>query len=67
MVDNPTGKGPKPSRYCGSVERPVAVIVRPWKLPWATMISKTHALVVYYFNLGDGTRHIAGTVLGISH
>src|SRR6266550_9474641 len=31
--------------------------------PWATMISKNRALVVYYFNLRDGTRHIAGTVL----
>ena len=31
--------------------------------PWATMLSKNRALVVYYFNLGDGTRHIAGTVL----
>jgi sialidase-1 len=33
--------------------------------PWATMISKKRVLVVYYFNLGDGTRHIAGTVLEI--
>jgi hypothetical protein len=31
--------------------------------PWATMISKKRALVVYYFNLGNGTRHIAGTIL----
>lgn len=31
--------------------------------PWATMLSKSRALVVYYFNVGDGTRHIAGTVL----
>jgi hypothetical protein len=31
--------------------------------PWATMVSKNHALVVYYFNMADGTRHIAGTVL----
>jgi hypothetical protein len=31
--------------------------------PWATMISKNRALVVYYFNRGDGTRHIAGTTL----
>ena len=31
--------------------------------PWATMISKTRALVVYYFNHADGTRHIAGTFL----
>jgi sialidase-1 len=29
--------------------------------PWATIISKDRALVVYYFNKQDGTRHIAGT------
>ncbi len=33
--------------------------------PWATLLSKRRALVVYYFNVGDGTRHIAGTVLEI--
>jgi hypothetical protein len=33
--------------------------------PWATMISKNRALVVYYFNKADGTRHIAGTFLEI--
>jgi len=33
--------------------------------PWATMLSKKRALVVYYFNVGDGTRYIAGTVLEI--
>ena len=33
--------------------------------PWATMLSKDRALVVYYFNQGDGTRHIAGSVLEI--
>ena len=33
--------------------------------PWATMISKERALVVYYFNMGDGTRHIAGTILAL--
>jgi len=33
--------------------------------PWATMLSKHSALVVYYFNSGDGTRHIAGTRLAI--
>ena len=33
--------------------------------PWAAMISKNRALVVYYFNIGDGTRHIAGTVLDL--
>ena len=33
--------------------------------PWATMISKHRALVVYYFNRADGTRYIAGTVVEI--
>ncbi|MGD0258339.1 MAG: sialidase family protein [Verrucomicrobiota bacterium] len=33
--------------------------------PWATMLSKHRALVVYYFNSGNGTRHIAGTFLSI--
>lgn len=33
--------------------------------PWATMVSKRQALVVYYFNRADGSRHIAGTVLEI--
>ena len=33
--------------------------------PWATMISRDRALVVYYFNQKDGTRYIAGTVLEI--
>lgn len=34
--------------------------------PWATMISRNRALVVYYFNQADGTRHIAGTVVEIA-
>jgi sialidase-1 len=33
--------------------------------PWATMVSKDRALVVYYFNRADGTRHIAGTFLQV--
>ncbi len=33
--------------------------------PWATMISKNRVLVVYYFNLADKTRFIAGTILEI--
>jgi hypothetical protein len=33
--------------------------------PWATMVSDERALVVYYFNRSDGTRHIAGTFLQI--
>lgn len=33
--------------------------------PWATMVSKNRALAVYYFNVGNGTRHIAGTLLEI--
>jgi sialidase-1 len=31
--------------------------------PWATMISKNRALIVYYFNQADGTRYIAGTIV----
>ncbi|MEY2408070.1 MAG: hypothetical protein QOF48_740 [Verrucomicrobiota bacterium] len=31
--------------------------------PWATMVSRERALVVYYFNRANGTRHIAGTFL----
>lgn len=33
--------------------------------PWSVMVSKNRALVVYYFNRADGTRHIAGTFLEI--
>ena len=34
--------------------------------PWATMLSRHHALVVYYFNdKDDGPRYIAGTLLEI--
>ena len=33
--------------------------------PWVTMISRDRALVVYYFNRANGTRHIAGTFLEI--
>lgn len=33
--------------------------------PWATMVSKDRALVVYYFNRSDGARHIAGTFLDV--
>ncbi len=33
--------------------------------PWAAMVSPTRVLVVYYFNLKDATRHIAGTFLEI--
>jgi len=33
--------------------------------PWATMLSEHRALAVYYLNVGDGTRHIAGTFLSI--
>ena len=33
--------------------------------PWAVMVSQSRALVVYYFNRADGTRHIAGTFLEI--
>jgi hypothetical protein len=33
--------------------------------PWATVLPDNRALVVYYFNKADGTRHIAGTLLQI--
>lgn len=33
--------------------------------PWATMISKDRALVVYYFHTPQGIRYIAGTLLQI--
>ncbi len=33
--------------------------------PWAALLSEHRALVVYYFNSANGTRHIAGTLLAI--
>jgi sialidase-1 len=33
--------------------------------PWASMVSDERALIVYYFNRSDGTRHIAGTLLQV--
>jgi sialidase-1 len=33
--------------------------------PWAALLGKDRALVVYYFNTKDGTRHIAGTLLAV--
>jgi hypothetical protein len=33
--------------------------------PWACQLADGRALVAYYFNRGDGTRHIAGTFLAI--
>ena len=33
--------------------------------PWAALLSKHRALVVYYFNSENGTRYIAGTTLAI--
>jgi len=33
--------------------------------PWAALLSKNRALVVYYFNTADSTRYIAGTILGL--
>lgn len=34
--------------------------------PWVVQMADGRYLVVYYFNQGDGTRHIAGTVLKFS-
>lgn len=31
--------------------------------PWATMMADGRVLACYYFNIGGGTRHIAGTIL----
>jgi sialidase-1 len=31
--------------------------------PWAVVTADGRILIVYYFNLNDGTRHIAGTIL----
>ena len=33
--------------------------------PWAVVLGRDRALVVYYFNEADGTRYIGGTVLGL--
>ena len=33
--------------------------------PWATMVTKDRALVVYYFNRSDGPRTIEGTLLEV--
>ena len=35
----PGAKGPNPSRYCDSLEKPTMVVVRPWKLLAKTRIS----------------------------
>jgi sialidase-1 len=34
--------------------------------PWAVSLDAKRALVVYYFNLANGPRHIAGTILEIN-
>lgn len=31
--------------------------------PWAVVLDDHHALVTYYFNINNGTRHIAGTII----
>ncbi len=33
--------------------------------PWAVMLDENQVLVTYYFNIDNGTRHIAGSVLQI--
>ena len=32
---------------------------------WSVQLDKKQVLVVYYFNIGNGPRHIAGTILEI--
>lgn len=34
--------------------------------PWSVVLDAKHVLVTYYFNIADGPRHIAGTVLELS-
>jgi sialidase-1 len=33
--------------------------------PWSVQLDKNRVLVTYYYNIGNGTRHIAGTILEI--
>lgn len=33
--------------------------------PWSVQLNEKQVLVTYYFNIGDGLRHIAGTILEI--
>jgi len=33
--------------------------------PWAVVTDDKHVLVAYYFNIGNGLRHIAGTLLAL--
>lgn len=35
--------------------------------PWAVMLDADKVLVTYYFNTGDGIRHIAGSILEINY
>ena len=34
--------------------------------PWAVMLDQNRVLVTYYFNINNGTRHIAGSILEIN-
>jgi len=34
--------------------------------PWTVQLDESRVLITYYFNVADGTRHIAGTILEIS-
>lgn len=55
---------------CANVKEAPELVLRDdggcWDLgyPWATALPDGRALVVYYFNLADGPRHIAATWLG---
>jgi hypothetical protein len=56
---------------CEQIESAPEIVVRDdggngdLGYPWARMISKHRALVVYYFNKTNGTRYIAGTFLAV--
>jgi hypothetical protein len=57
---------------CGNVPTAPEIVLREdggngdIGYPWATLISKKQALVVYYFHRDNGTRHIAGSLLEVN-
>jgi hypothetical protein len=57
---------------CGDVGTSSEIILRDdggnidLGYPWAAMLSKSRILVVYYFNIADGTRYIAGSILSLN-
>ena len=67
-MTKPGVNGPKPSRASGSSEKPTIVVVRPWKLPAATMIlawSAGDALDLVAPLAGDLDRGLDGLGAGV--